>query len=221
MQGRLSDASTIERTSASMGPWSDTGTLRFHGKRINEWLQNQRIDESIHSIDFSGSDICDDDLRLLSRAKLRIVAIERTAVTDNGLSALASQRTISSLHLTDCDVSNEGVAELLMNNPVSVVSLSGTSIDPSILANISSPKSVVFLELARTRITDLGLASLTQMTNLHYLDLSDTIITDDTATVLSKMPWLRSVDVSRTRVTKRGIEGLATIKGIELKKLDD
>ena len=143
-------------------------------------------------------------------AGLRRLSLYRSAnITDNGLKHLAGLKHLTHLRLTDCRISDAGVAHLA-GLPLVDLDLSRTNISDAGIPTLAKIPSLTRLGLYSTRLTDQGLAKLTQLPNLERLTLGRGQITDAGLAHLAKFPKLRSLTLS-SDFTDAGIKHLAKV----------
>lgn len=130
---------------------------------------------------------CDADLKLFSRMKyLRILILDRSHVTDDGMRYVRQMRDLQELRLGLTTITDAGVAELRM------------------LARLRE------LRLEGTRVTDAGVRAIALLP-LECLVLDGTQITDEAVDVLARISSLKYLAVRRTRLTARSIETLRAL----------
>jgi hypothetical protein len=119
---------------------------------------------------------------------LRSLDLSKTKVHGIGLAHVCRLENLTSIHLDDCPITDEGVRGL-----------------PPF------PEACVCIGLAGTRLTDTGFTSLRLSPQLYQLDLEGTSVTDATMKYLTKYKKLRRVNITGTQVT---LEGTRQLKGL-------
>lgn len=101
-------------------------------------------------------------------------------ITGRGLVHLQAHKRITSLHLDECNIGDEG------------------------LQAIGHLKQLQRLEIDKGGITGEGLTHLAELTELRELTITNNDVTDDDLEFLRKMTKLESLNLSGTRVTAQG-----------------
>lgn len=117
-------------------------------------------------------------------ARLRMLTLYNTRITDAGLEPVGRLSHLQALHLSDTAVTDAGLRHLL---------------------GLTELRE---LGLNRTRITDAGLAQLKAFPNLSSLALDGTHVTDEGLAQLKALRHLKHLAVNRTGVTPAGIQEL-------------
>ena len=130
---------------------------------------------------------CDADLKLFARMKyLRILILDRSHVTDDGMCFVGQMRGLEELRLGLTTITDAGLAEL------------------DTLTHLRE------LRLEGTRVTDAGVRAIALMP-LECLVLDGTQITDEAVDALARISSLKYLAVRRTRLSARSIE---TVRGL-------
>lgn len=142
------------------------------------WLAN------VQEVDFLYAALSDDVAGILAACpRLKLVKLEGTRLTHEGLRALSAARRISQLNVGGCpNLTEDDLIDIL-------------------------PKfgRLRRLELPYAAIGDEAVEALAALTNLTEIRLNGTKITDEGLAKLSPLPRLELVDVSHTSVTPEGI----------------
>ncbi len=154
---------------------------------------NSRMLASLEELDVGETDIGDETLRHLAPpARVRKLWVDRTGVTDIGISLFAK-----STHLHDLNISETAVT--------------GLAIDP-LLAGPALSRLVA----AGLNISDTSLPSLAKAGSLRDLNLANSDIGDQTIAAIARLPSLERLSIASTRVTSRGLAALERSPVIEL-----
>jgi Leucine-rich repeat (LRR) protein len=150
---------------------------------------------STTALDLHGRTLDAGDLaRLAEMARLKILNLAGTDISDETLENVRGLTSLERLDLSDTRISDKGIARLKG------------------LARLQT------LQLARTRITGAALESLTADHNLTELSLAETQISDPDLRHLSALSQLQTLNLDRTRVRGGGLRFLRPLK--ELSSLD-
>jgi hypothetical protein len=137
---------------------------------------------SVSSVRFVGDPVNDTALVAIGALReLRIVTLERTSITDEGLRGLVGLERLVSLGIGGApNITDAG------------------------LEHVGRLHSLESLNLCAHAITDKGLGHLRGLERLHCLGLATTSVTDAGVVHLSRIPALYSVDLRSTKATERG-----------------
>jgi Leucine-rich repeat (LRR) protein len=166
---------------------------------------------NIKELDFTDSDITDEDLAKLTDLKaLRSVVLSDTAVGDKGLENLAkvAPKEVKELTLDKTNVTDKGLAHLSKFEGLQYLTLKDTSISDEGLKEIGKLKSLKVLDLRETGITDEGLKIIAQMPNLTDILLGHTKVTDKGLEHLHSCRKLRQVNLENLNVSDEAVEKL-------------
>ncbi len=146
---------------------------------------------------------------------------------DPDLTILPRLRNVESLGLSECAVTEQGLAPLRGLNHLRSLNLARlnhlrygtrvTGLSDACLIPIQGLTQLHDLELAGNRITDDGLALIAGMPELESLDLTATDVTDAGLVHLQTLKKLNSVSLGGTRVTPQGARALqSALPGLEV-----
>ena len=176
------------------------------GRRVFRWLQGRQTVSAIrahggiaHEADGGIGLVLRDpgDLRRLSALDGAIAIDLAMSGTDD--QALVRLRDVADrlvfLNLTDCPITDKGLANLAGAKDLRVLFLAGTAITDAGLAHLSNLTSLENLVLQDTEITDAGLVHLRSLNKLREIILWKTGVTDTGAMTLNGLPSLRLIDL--------------------------
>lgn len=125
------------------------------------------------------------------------------------------------LHLNRTRVSDRGLTHLAVFPTLRVLDLSDTRITDAGLVHLGQLTQLQRLFLARTSVNGSGLAQLETLSALRELDLEGTPLDDDGLQRLPAWPQLRKLVLRRTRVSDAGLERLRVLPALEDLDLTD
>jgi hypothetical protein len=128
--------------------------------------------------------------------------------SDNDLKEIYIFRHLEELSVTDCPITDRGLAYVVRLRELKTLGLAGTKVTDEGLRAIAGMQSIEMLVLSRTAVTDDGLRYIANMPNLRSLSLRRTGITDRAATILGSMPALKGLVVTDTGLTVAGAAAL-------------
>jgi len=178
------------------------GTVQYD-PRGPQWLRDHfgdermRLFDAVVGVDLHGTETTDATLSyLVNRLPgLQKLVLDKTQVTNRGLSFLTDMPKLEWLSLKDTQVGDVG------------------------LAHLKSITTLFALDLTNTHVTDAGLAHLKGLTSLEGLILDETRITDAGLSYLARLKLL-TFAMNKTRVTDAGLAHLKGMTGLKELYLD-
>ncbi|MFR0575356.1 InlB B-repeat-containing protein, partial [Bifidobacterium boum] len=154
-------------------------------------VEGLQVFTSLKKLDLSGTRVSDVS-PLVKLPKLNTLFLLGTQVSDVTLSSVAKLAKLTSLDLSDTQVSNVSSLEKLAN--LGGLGLSYTQVsDVSPLAKL---EKLTLLDLSNTRVSDVS--ALAKLTDLVGLNLNDTQVSD--VSPLAELTSLWDLDLSKTQV---------------------
>jgi hypothetical protein len=171
-----------------------------------------------------------------SLTRLKVLVIQFTRLTDNGLEGLAELKQLERLDMRNPRITGEGLRHLaglpalhrlvLIDTPLrddglmhlqkipqlTTLVAGNTGITDAGLAHLKTSESLQELRVPGTVITDAGLKHLAGIRGLRLLDLEGTRITDDGLKHLRDCPALSGLWLTNTAVTDAGLEHLKMVR---------
>lgn len=129
-------------------------------------------------------------------------------LTDAGLQALAGQRDLHTLVLTDTPLTDAGLAHLASLPALETLHLTRTRIQGTQLGRLAALKQLKTLWLPGTLLEDKGTAALASLKQVQSLNLNGTAITDASIDALKLSTGLRELQVGGTKLTPGGMARL-------------
>ncbi len=197
---------------------------------------------TLQSVELSGTDVTDSDLKAFAKLPLTELALSRTAITDEGVGNLAAMPTLRKLQLSRTQVTvgcldhlgnlpelievdlpnelftDENLPSLVQLSSLKSLDLGGSKVTDMGLVSLGKMENIESLDLESCPITDSGLVALTSLPNLRTLGLRYTAIGDDGMKHLEPLTQLESLDLNSTMVTSAGLESISKLT--QLKKLE-
>jgi hypothetical protein len=125
-------------------------------------------------------------------ARLRVLSLTDSNVTDAGLVKLNELTILSRLDLWNTQVTDAGLVHLKRLTNLSTLVLDGTQVSDAGLVQLKGLINLSVLRLRGTQVTDGGLTHLKGLTKLTHLHLENTRVTDAGARELNQaLPSLR------------------------------
>ncbi len=152
--------------------------------------------------------------------QLRVLELERSAVSSAGLVELAPLSQLDQLTLRYVDLDAEGFAALAQLPWLERLTLGpGKLLDPKAegLGQLLALRELV-VEL--DGFGDAAAPQLATLVNLEQLDLGETAISDEGLEQLAPLTKLVRLELHHTRVTKHGLAHLAGMRSLEVLELD-
>jgi serine/threonine-protein kinase len=163
-------------------------------------------------VDFSGSDITDDGLRILSTIKsIHKVNVSNTGITDKGLGYLAGLSNINVLDLSNTKISDASAGSLGRLKGLEALFVGNNrSIGTNLISHLNGLPVLLELDLRNTQITDQDIANLPEQAKvLKELDIGNNRVTDEGIVYCGKLRYLMNLDVSGTSLSDAGLRALA------------
>jgi hypothetical protein len=149
-----------------------TGLKDYHFNR-DVWTALEQL-KSVRWLDFSGTDVTDDELLRLQRLpELRGVDLTDTRIGDTGLGHIAAMRKLQHVCLVGTRVSDAGLQSLTKLDQLERLLLSDTSVTDGGLAHLRFIPSLKYVSLAKTGVTASAVRELRRalpMTEVSYRD---------------------------------------------------
>jgi Leucine Rich repeat len=133
---------------------------------------------------------CGSDGELVSignLARIEVLLLDNSSVTDAGLVYLGRLSTLGDLNLRGTQVTDAGLVHLGGIISLQYLGLEGTQVTDAGLANLRGLTNLQGLWLKGTQVTDAGLVHLAGITSLRVLNLEGTRVTDAGAERLRRL----------------------------------
>jgi hypothetical protein len=176
-----------------------------------EWVKGWTEAEQLL---LGGRHITDQSLRFVRGFdQLTLLALENTAITDEGTRHLAHLRGLKGLYvchdrhglIASPDITDAALSNLVQGKNLDEFGVTGPITDEGLSMIVSHCPNLTTLRLDGSRITEKGWAALQRLKKLSHLWLTDNPFLDDTAALeLAGVPSLRLVSLEGTRVTQKG-----------------
>jgi hypothetical protein len=146
---------------------------------------------------------------------------KRKAIDDAALELLAPLHRLTSLNLSEVNLSNDQLQYVgPLPNLASLV-LSDTPVSDDGLAHLRGLRRLEMISLCGTKVTDAGLVHLAALPTLKIIDLSHTQVGDDGLAHLATLPSLNWLLLKGDQVTDAGLEHLYSLKSLRQLNLMD
>lgn len=156
-------------------------------------------------------------LELLNESPhVRLLAINKSDITNAGLKHLAPLRELRTLSLAETAVTDAGLRQLPLLPWLRKLDLLGLDISDEGLAVLPGMLRLEYLNLSHTPITTRGLGTLALLPRLRILWVAQTRIDDEALKVLARFPALERLEMYRCKITD---EGLASLKSLHTLKV--
>lgn len=183
----LSDTAITDGALRPLSGLAGLRTLQLNGCGVSDaGIAELRPLEHLHELGLERTRVRWELLPSASPAfpQLRVLWLNATPVSDDGLAAVARLPALEKLYLVNTTVGDDGAAAL---------------------ADVSGLQALYF---TNARITDAGIRRLGQLTGLRELSIHGTRATDQCLTSLSGLVNLRWLFVGNTAISPAGIEQL-------------
>ncbi len=151
-----------------------------------------------------------DQMQWIGEVKtLMSLSLEDCGVTDDGLRLIAQNPELNDLRVRDNSITDAGMQHLQGLTALKTLWLQGNSLSDAGVQHLSGLAQLEWLDLAKTKITDQGVGRLLPLKTLQILDLRETEITDQAVVGLKTLPNLKNLYLDHTRITNESLQALA------------
>jgi Leucine-rich repeat (LRR) protein len=147
-------------------------------------------------------------------SQLHTLNIGGNPLGDKGASFFKKTGSLSVLHLTSCDITGAGAAEIFANQTLKRLTVAQNSIGDAALAALKEGR-LEYLDVSRCNITALGMSHIVASRTLRTLNASRNSIGDAGVETLASHPTLQELILSSSRIHSIVPFGINTV----LKKL--
>ncbi|TWU49537.1 leucine-rich repeat domain-containing protein [Rubripirellula reticaptiva] len=165
-----------------------------------------------------------DDETLIDNAPVRSLeslCLAGCQVTEKGIASIGVQPELTWLDLARLPIGNDAVRGIAASpRKIEQLTLEATQVDSDLTDWIGNAVNLRELDLSWTRTDDRVIAAIEPAKKLSVLWMTGTQITDESIPQISAMQELKSVDVQRTNVTASGIESLRKATSADINPLE-
>lgn len=165
--------------------------------------------------------INDSGLAYLKNMQLTSLGLSNTSVSDSGLSAIGTLKSLMNLDLSNTKITANGLGQLSTCRNLQTLDLHQNKLGNSNLDGLKELNNLDMLVLGETGIGDLAVKSLANMRMLRTLYLNDSSITNAGLSNLSNLENLQKLDLSGTKIDKQGIKFLTKFANLKELRLKD
>lgn len=165
--------------------------------------------------------INDSGLAYLKNMQLTSLGLSNTSVSDSGLSAIGTLKSLINLDLSNTKVTANGLGQLSTCRNLQTLDLHQNKLGNSNLDGLKELNNLDMLVLGETGIGDVAVKSLANMRMLRTLYLNDSSITNAGLSNLSNLENLQKLDLSGTKIDKQGIKFLTKFANLKELRLKD
>ncbi len=165
--------------------------------------------------------INDSGLAYLKNMQLTSLGLSSTSVSDSGLGAIGTLKSLMNLDLSNTKITAHGLAQLSTCRNLQTLDLHQNKLGNSNLDGLKELNNIDMLVLGETGIGDLAMKSLTNMRMLRTLYLNDSSVTNSGLSNLSNLENLQKLDLSGTKIDKQGLRFLAKLPNLRELYLKD
>jgi len=166
--------------------------------------------------------LADGDLKhLRGLPRLKLLNLNFTSITDEGIGEIASLSELEELALAGTDLTGATLGEFSGLKKLRLLDLSGTRLTDQHAGDLAKLRQLRELLLIRTKLTDQGVAQLAELGELRRLVLGEVPVGDASLEAIATLPHLHELDVDVTHATSRGIAHLASMKSLRYLSLDN
>jgi internalin A len=190
-------------------PLADDDNVHSHP----HWLSNFLGKDFMHDVFYVSL------ARFQEYRKDGAVAAEQAGVDDSHITKIAQLTGLRWLAAPGTAISDEGVKAVARVPKLEKLWLSQTAISDKALGYLSCCPHLMHLSVEATPTTDLGLREIAKMSKLEVLSLSSPHISADGLTQLSKLSELKELYLDRLPVDERSLAAIAQLDQLQVVSL--
>ena len=182
---------------------------------------------SVSNLDLRGCTLTDAAMpKIAEFTGLRVLRFSgkngQTTISDDGLAALSTLKSLKVLAFDDLWISKPGLDHLTPLKDLEELYLAATIVDDEAIKTVAQFPRLRKLRLARTSISDAALESLKDSKTLEELDFSEnSIITDAGMVSLASIKTLKKLNLWRVQISDTGALALAPLTNLTWLNLDN
>ena len=159
------------------------------------------------AVDLRAAWVTDGDLAELADMRtLRKLDLSMTRITDAGLRALRSAKSLEDVNLYYAElITDEGLGAVRGWPKLKRLNLRGTKAADNTIEYLSGAPELEWLDLGFSQVTDSGLYRLSGLTRLKHLMLGGNKLTETGLAFVAELPALESLDVGGKQRTVSGL----------------
>ncbi|RPH38816.1 MAG: hypothetical protein EHM91_13290, partial [Planctomycetota bacterium] len=190
---------------------------KLNSKFGDEWLERLSGLPHLRSLDLENTDVRGPGLAFVGNLRtLESLNLTLCPVTDEPLSALGELTRVKVLGLASTRVTGVGFRFLQNLKTLENLNLHNTPVNDAGLEWIGKMSSLVRLEIVHTQFTDAGAGSLAGLVNLERLQLGSRKATGASLAVLRSCPKLREVDVHDGLLSPEGFKHISAVRTLKV-----
>jgi serine/threonine protein kinase len=216
-----------------------TASLESIANKTNTAMKLMGAEMAPNWLDLSGSDVSDEDLKIIEELPIRGLKLNNTKITDAGLATVGKISSMVELYLDGTKITDAGIQQLGNCRKLEMLTLSNTAISDAIHKPLNACGKLAYLRLDNCknyhgsklnllhdnydlfhlslRGSGLKKENLNRLKDVELpnLDLSNLNLTDEDCVLIAsvRIPKLESLSINRNpEITDKGLRALAKIK---------
>ena len=209
----------IKELDLSYNDIGDHGAMTLAGIGTIEFLD---LHNGLRGYDSYENHITATGAKALAETGLKKLNLSGNPIGNQGIEFLASNKTITELRVSDCDISDQGSSTLFkVNSTITKVDLSTNALQDNGVKTLAANHTLKELDLSNCGIHEDGALCISENDSLTRLKLSANGIKNKGATRLAAHPALVSLDLRGCDISDDGIAAFSSNSGIQELFLSD
>jgi Leucine-rich repeat (LRR) protein len=173
--------------------------------------------KAIDTLHVRRSKVTDDGLKNLNQLPnlQYLILNENTNLRGTGFANFTGNKTLKTLMLRGCPISDEGVQSIAKIESLVSLNLAVSKVTNKALKSVDKLDNLESLWLTKTAIDNTGLKYI-KGPSLRALLVGDTSIDDEAVKTIAGLPKLAWLDISGTKVTDNCVDDLLKINGLQI-----
>ncbi|HBE68639.1 MAG TPA: hypothetical protein DDW52_10880 [Planctomycetaceae bacterium] len=167
------------------------------------------------------AEVGDAEMEPLAELKsLRWLALNGTAVSDQGLSKVAGQGRLERLWIGQTEISDAAIPALLACQKLEHLSIEGTQISDRGLRQLAQLPNLQVVAAGGNQQTALGISELVKAASIEEVYLDVPSVDDRVAASVAQQVNLRVLSLRRSRLSREGCKHFGQLGNLEVLRLD-
>ncbi len=181
----------------------------IQGSALLGWLVGDEDYVRVVDVNLERSNAVDADLEPLRTFEdLRKLRLSETAITNDGLAAIAGLKDLEFLALVNTRISDDGLRHVSGLTSLNRLYLRQTDVGDAGLVHLRPLVNLQHLSLVQTMVNGPGLKHLAGMTQMQRIYLARTRLDDEALAYVSGFSTLQHVSLNFTDVSQRAVDTL-------------
>jgi serine/threonine protein kinase len=198
------------------GPVFDPGESKDPKFQVMEWAIKRNGRVFINTSLNRGAWVTQTDEIPASSYKIMALTLPPdTEVPLDYLKLVGQLKTLNSVDMQDCGITDEGLQYIAQNSQLLELRLRANPLTDAGIKHLQDLKSLTMLWLEQTQATNIGAQHLAKLSRLEWLDLDGTQVDDEALETLAQLKNLKILDLSGTGITDAAASRIKTMRSLE------